>query len=64
MQPKKLEQYKYFTPIAWTLCIVFAGFVGMIAIQAGDAIKKLESTDISFEQRLEAVEKAVDINPS
>ncbi len=64
MQPKKLEQYKYFAPIAWTLCIGFAGFVGMIAIQAGDAIKKLESSDISFEHRLEAVEKAVDINPS
>lgn len=64
MQPKKLEQYKYFTPIAWTLCISFAGFVGLIAIQAGDAIKRLESSDISFDQRIEIPEEATETNPS
>ncbi len=64
MQPKKLEHYKYFTPIAWTLCIGSAGFVGMLALQAGDAIKRLESSDLSFEQRLDAVEETVGINPS
>ncbi len=64
MQPKKLEHYKYFTPIAWTLCIGFAGFVGLIAVEASDAIERLESSDLSFEERLENVEAAVGIDPS
>ena len=59
MQPKKLEQYKYFQPIAWTLCLGFAGYVGSIALKADDQLKKLENSSLTFEQRLERVEKAV-----
>ncbi len=64
MQPKKLEHYKYFSPIAWTLCIGFAGFVGLIALQVNDTIQGLENSSVSFEQRLEALEETVGINPS
>ncbi|HMO78447.1 MAG TPA: hypothetical protein PKA42_03770 [Candidatus Paceibacterota bacterium] len=64
MQPKKLEHYKYFTLIAWTVCIGFAGFVGLLALQVNDAIKNLESSSVSFEQRLQDLETTVQINPS
>ncbi len=64
MQPKKLEQYKYFQPIAWTVCISFAGFVGMLALQLKTTIINLEQSTLSFEQRLQEVEAAVGVNPT
>lgn len=59
MQPKKLEQYKYFQPIAWTVCISFAAFVGMLALELRDTVYQLQSSDLNFEARLKAVEEAV-----
>lgn len=59
MQPKKLEQYKYFQPIAWTVCIGFASFVGMLALNVKDTVERMESSSLSFENRLKAVEQAV-----
>jgi hypothetical protein len=61
MQPKKLEQYKYFQPIAWTLCVSFAGFVGMLALQLENEVQKFNTSSISFEQRLQALEEATGI---
>jgi hypothetical protein len=62
MQPKKLEQYKYFQPIAWTLCITFAGFVGLLTFQAQKEIQRFETSSISFEERLQNLEEAVGTN--
>lgn len=63
MQPKKLEQYKYFQPIAWTLCLSFAGFVGMLAIQLQATVKHMENSSLSFETRLQNIENIVNVNP-
>jgi len=63
MQPKKLEHYKYFQPIAWTLCISFAGFVGMLALQVKIHINDLQQSTIGFEQRLQNIEEVVGVNP-
>ena len=63
MKPQKLEQYKYFQPIAWTLCLSFAGFVGMLALELQTTIKNLENSSLSFEERLQNIEEAVNINP-
>ncbi len=63
MQPKKLEQYKYFQPIAWTLCLSFAGFVGMLALQVQESFKQLEESSIGFETRLQNIENIVNVNP-
>jgi hypothetical protein len=59
MQPRKLEQYKYFQPIAWTLCFSFAGFVGMLALQLDSQVQKFENSSIGFEQRLQNLEQRV-----
>lgn len=59
MQPKKLEQYKYFQPIAWTLCLGFAAYVGFLAANLDEEISALESSSLSFEERLERLEKTV-----
>jgi hypothetical protein len=64
MQPKKLETYKYFQPIAWTLCLSFAGFAGMLALELQTTIKNLEHSTLSFEERLQNVENIVNVNPS
>lgn len=64
MQPKKLEQYKYFQPIAWTLCFSFAGFVGMLALQLEDEIQRLDNSTIGFEQRLQNLENIVGTTPA
>lgn len=61
MPSKKLEQYKYFQPIAWTLCVSFAGFVGMIALQMEDQIQKFNASSISYEQRLQTLEEVTGI---
>lgn len=61
MQPKKLEQYKYFQPIAWTLCISFAGFVAMLALELKTAVINMQESTISMEQRLQNLEEAVGI---
>ncbi len=60
MQPKKLEHYKYFQPIAWTVCISFAGFVGMLALQLQATVENLENSTLTFEERLRNVEAAVE----
>ncbi len=62
MQPKKLEQYKYFQPIAWTICVTFAGFVMMLAFQLQTTIKDMEKISLVFDQRLQNVEAAIGIN--
>lgn len=43
MQPKKLEQYKYFGPIAWVVLIVFVLFVFSLVLRLKDAIYDLET---------------------
>jgi hypothetical protein len=62
MQPRKLEQYKFFQPFAWTLCISFAGFVGLLALQIQTKVESLENSTLTFEQRLQNVETAVGTN--
>lgn len=64
MQPKKLEHYKYFQPIAWTLCISFAGFVCMLALNLKVVVQDLETSTMSFETRLQNIEEVVGINPN
>jgi len=61
MQPKKLEHYKYFQPIAWTLCISFAGFVGMMALNINKEVQRFENSSLVFEHRLQNLEQAVGI---
>lgn len=63
MQPKKLEHYKYFQPIAWTLCLSFAGFVGMLALQLQSTITEMQDSTIGFETRLQNIEEIVGVNP-
>jgi hypothetical protein len=63
MQPKKLEQYKYFQPIAWTVCLSFAGFVGMLALQLQITVKDMQESTLSFEYRLQNVEAALATPP-
>lgn len=59
MQPKKLEEYKYFQPIAWTICLTFAAFVGLLALQLQSVISDLEQSDMSIEKRVQDLEDAV-----
>lgn len=59
MQPKKLEQYKYFAPIAWTVCISFAAYVGLLAVNLDEEITRLENSSLTFENRLNNLEKQV-----
>lgn len=62
MQPKKLEHYKYFQPIAWTVCISFAVFVGMLSLEMKTAVENLESSNLNTEQRLQNIEKTIGTN--
>ncbi len=59
MQPKKLENYKYFGIIAWILCIGFAIFVYSLVLELKEAAENIQTTSADFEQRLENVEDIV-----
>ncbi len=59
MQPKKLEQFKYFQPIAWTLCLSFAGFVAMLSLQLVNVVNNLQNSSISIESRLDNLEEKI-----
>ncbi len=61
MQPKKLEQYKYFQPIAWTLCLSFAGFVAMLALELRMTVEQMHQSNISFESRLDRIEEVLGV---
>jgi TRAP-type C4-dicarboxylate transport system permease small subunit len=62
MQPRKLEQYKYFQPIAWTLCLSFAGFVTLLSLQLQSTVANMEQSTLNFDERLKAVEEVVGLN--
>jgi len=59
MQPKKLEHYKFFQPIAWTVFISFTGFVTMLALQLNTAINDLDNSKTSIEKRIQNLENTV-----
>lgn len=62
MQPKKLEHYKLFQPIAWTICISFAIFVGMLTLEFKSSIQNLQVSSEESEQRIQNLEKAIGSN--
>jgi hypothetical protein len=65
MQPRKLEHYKYFQPIAWTLCVSFAGFVAMLALQLENQVRSignLETSAMGFDQRIQNLENIVGVD--
>lgn len=59
MQPKKLENYKYFGIIAWIICIGFAAFVYSLVLELKEAAESLQKASVNFESRLENVEQIV-----
>lgn len=59
MQPKKLEAYKYFKHLAWTLIILFATFVFILTIKLQTVVQKMETSNVSMEERLQNLEKEV-----
>ena len=59
MQPKKLESYKYFKPLSWILIILFATFVFILSIKLQTVIQKMETSNVSMEERLQNLEKEV-----
>lgn len=62
MQPKKLEHYKFFQPFAWTLCILFATFVGLLAINLNNSINQLQESRLDTEKRIQDLEEAIQTN--
>lgn len=59
MQPKKLENYKYFGIIAWIICIGFAAFVYSLVLELKETAKNIQNTSADFESRLESIEEIV-----
>lgn len=57
MQPKKLENYKVFPFVAWTLCVLFAGFVGLLSIEMKQAITELQIINIQNAEKIDSIEK-------
>lgn len=60
MQPKKLENYKVFPYIAWTICILFATFVGLLSFEMKQAITELQTINIQNAEKIDSIEKKLD----
>ncbi|MEZ4103708.1 MAG: hypothetical protein R3B60_00250 [Candidatus Paceibacterota bacterium] len=59
MQPKKLEEYRFFQPIAWIICLSFAGFVGLLSLQLQTVVDDLQASNLNIEERLDKLEKEI-----
>lgn len=53
---KKLEQYKWFPYIAWSLCIGLAFFVGKLTLDLHTTAQNLERTTMTLEERVDIIE--------
>ena len=53
---KKLEEYRWFPYVAWTLSIGFSIFVGFLAIELRNTAASIEQSSLNLEQRIKAVE--------
>ena len=60
MQPKKLENYKVFPFIAWTICVLFAGFVGLLSLEMKQAITELQTINLQNAEKIDSIEKKLD----
>lgn len=56
MAQKKLEQYKWFPVVAWTLAIGFALFVINLAFELRETADDLRESSISLQQRMDYLE--------
>lgn len=54
--PKKLEQYKYFSVVAWTLVLAFTSLVTYLALDLRQTANELETTSMNLNQKMEDVE--------
>ena len=57
MTQKKLEQYSWFPYVAWTLTIVFAGYVMFLAINFKEQAVALQDSTLSLEYRVTQIER-------
>ena len=57
MSHKKLEQYKWFSTVAWTLAIGFALFVVSLSLELRTTATELSESSISLKQRMNYLEQ-------
>ncbi len=62
MQPKKLEHFKAFPYIAWTICVLFAGFVGLLSLEMKQAITELQTINLQNAEKIDSIEKTLNGN--
>lgn len=62
MQPqsKKLEEYKIFPYIAWTICILFAGFVLNLSLQLSVSVEEMQDSNLNLEYRVQTIERMLE----
>ena len=54
---KKLEEYSWFPYVAWTLSIVFAIFVGSLALELRNTAQSIQDSTMTLDYRLQVVEE-------
>ncbi len=57
MNQRKLEEYAWFPYVAWTLTVVFAGYVMYLAFDLRDKANTLQDSTLSLEFRIEQIER-------
>lgn len=57
MPHKKLEHYRLFPVVAWTVTLLFAGFVVHIAVRINSTANELEATSQNLGEQMRSVEE-------
>jgi|AntRauTorckE6833_2_1112554.scaffolds.fasta_scaffold02376_6 amino acid permease len=60
--PKKFEQYKYFSVVAWTLVLAFSGLVLYLVLDLRETATRLQGTSMNLNQQMEEVEALFEKN--
>ena len=60
MPPKKLEKHKIFPFVAWSICVLFAVFVGYLSLEMKQAIFELQAINLQNAEKIDSIEKKLD----
>ena len=54
--PKKLEQYRYFSIVAWILILCFASFVLYLVLDLRQTAQQLQDTSMNLDHKMQQVD--------
>lgn len=61
--PKKLEQYKYFSIVAWTLVVCSSSLVLYLALDLRQTAHELQDTSMNLDHKMQQIDALFENQP-